>query len=83
MVMDASPPEQAAVRAYIRALPDPFPMQRANEKVNVLNGNPVALCHPDGTNSDAGRVWVLWAVASTGDAEVQVPCFVKKSKLSR
>jgi len=74
LVMDASKPEQSAVRTYIKALPDPFPMERAADKVRALSGVPVSFCHVDGTNSDAGRVWILWAAAGTGDAEAVVPC---------
>ena len=73
MVMDASSPEQTAVRAYIRALPNPFPMERANDRVRALRGAPVVFYHPDNTNADAGRVWVLWATAGMGDAEVDLP----------
>jgi len=74
MVMDASRAEQAAVRAYIETLPDPFPMRRANDLVKPLKGKPVVFCHFDSTKVDAGRVWVAWAVAGTGDAEVEFPC---------
>ncbi len=74
VVMDASPPEQVAVRAYIRALPDPFPMQPAKDRVVTFSGTPVIYCHLDNTNLTAGRVWILWAAAGTGDAEVGVPC---------
>lgn len=73
MVMDASAPEQRAVRAYIRALPDPFPMRRAPDQVRTLSGTPVVFRHLDSTNADSGRVWVLWAAAGTGDAEVELP----------
>jgi len=73
VVMDASKPEQAAVRAYVHALPDPFPMQRADQQVQVSSGNPVVFRHLDHTNAQAGRVWVLWAAADTGEAEVEVP----------
>jgi hypothetical protein len=74
VVMDASPPEQLAVRAYIQALPDPFPMQRADDRVTALSGTFVSFCHLDNSNADAGRVWIVWAAAGTGDAEVGVPC---------
>jgi hypothetical protein len=72
VVMDASKPEQAAVRAYVDALPDPFPMRRAGNMVKVLDGSPAVFLHLDGTNADAGRVWVLWATGAS-DAEVDVP----------
>jgi hypothetical protein len=72
-VMDASAPEQAAVRAYVQALPWPFPMRPADAEVKVLRGSATAFRHPDGDAPGAGQVWVLWAVADTGDAEVEVP----------
>ncbi len=72
VVMDASKPEQAAVRAYVDALPDPFPMRRAGDKVKVVSGTPAVFLHLDSTNADAGRVWVLWATGQ-GGAEVDVP----------
>jgi hypothetical protein len=78
MVMDASRAEQTAVCAYIRVLPNPFPMQRANDRVKVLSGSPVVFCHLDNNNADAGRVWVLWATAGTGDAEVELPTLRKQ-----
>jgi len=80
IVMDASRPEQAAVRAYIRALPHPFPMQRADARITALGGRPVAFCHQDRTNADAGRVWILWAAAGTGSAEVELPCIREQIK---
>lgn len=83
MVMDACPPEQKAVRAYIRALPNPFPMLRANDRITALSGRPVAFCHSDDSNPTAGRVWILWATADTGDAEVTVPCTHDNIKLVR
>jgi hypothetical protein len=72
-VMDASAPEQAAVRAYVRALPWPFPMKSADTDVKVLRGKATAYRHLDENTADAGQVWVLWADADTGDAQVEVP----------
>jgi hypothetical protein len=72
-VMDASERERAAVRAYVRALPWPFPMQPADTEVKVVRGRAAAFRHPDGKKSEAGQVWVLWAIADTGDAQVEVP----------
>jgi hypothetical protein len=80
MVMDASRPEQTAVRAYVRALPDPFPMQRADDRVRILSGTPVVFRHRDSTNADAGCVWIVWAAAGTGDAEVELPVVRQKLK---
>jgi len=72
-VMDASERERAAVQAYVRALPWPFPMQPADAEVKVLRGRAAAFRHPDGEQSEAGQVWILWAIADTGDAQVEVP----------
>ncbi|HWI58888.1 MAG TPA: hypothetical protein VNZ22_16800, partial [Bacillota bacterium] len=74
VVMDASKPEQAAVRAYVRVLPDPFPMERAETQARILSGRPVLFWHRDSTNATAGRVWVVWATAGTGEATVEIPC---------
>jgi len=73
-VMDANPVEQAAVRAYVQALPNPFPMRRAREGFQVVGGEPVVYLHEDGREAGSGRVWVMWAKADTGDAAVQAPC---------
>lgn len=81
MVMDASPKEQVAVRAYIRSLPQPFPMERTTDQLKRVNGQPVAFRHQDGTNLDAGCVWVLWAAADTGDAEVEIHSLREHVKL--
>ncbi len=73
VVMDASPAEQVAVRAYVQALPDPFPMLPATREVAVHRGQVVAFKHPVRARSDHAVVWVLWAVANTGDASVEIP----------
>jgi hypothetical protein len=49
-------------------------MQRANDRAAVVSGQPVVFCHQDNTNADAGRVWILWAAADTGEAELALPC---------
>jgi hypothetical protein len=72
-VMDASKTEQAAVKAYVQALPWPFPMSSADTNLQVLRGIATAFRHRDGATPDAGQVWVLWAVAGTGDALVEGP----------
>lgn len=72
-VMDASEREQIAVRAYVRALPWPFPMQAADADVDVLHGRAAAFRHLDGEQPAEGQVWILWAIAGTGDAQVRVP----------
>ncbi len=73
MVMDASPPEQAAVRAYVRLLPNPFPMLPAMRGISVLRGQPAVFTHLDAPEPNAGRVWIAWALAGTGDATVEIP----------
>jgi hypothetical protein len=72
-VMDASPPEQKAVRAYISALPNPFPMLETAGEVVVIHGKIAAFRHPDATVSDAGQVWVVWPLAGTGAATIEIP----------
>jgi hypothetical protein len=72
-VMDASERERAAVRAYVRVLPWPFPMEPADTEVKVRRGRAAAFRHPDGEKSEAGQVWILWVIADTGDAQVEVP----------
>jgi hypothetical protein len=72
-VMDAKPLEQTAVRLYIEALPDPFPMHPATEEISMLQGQAHAFRHANGTGSERGRVWVVWAAVDTGDAVVALP----------
>ncbi len=76
-VMDASERERIAVRAYISALPWPFPMRPAESEVKVLRGSATAFRHQDGVTREAGQVWVLWAVAGTGNAQVEIPVIRK------
>ena len=73
VVMDASPPEQKAVRAYINALPNPFPMVEAANDIVVIRGQVSVFRHPDASEPNAGQVWVIWALANTGAATVQIP----------
>jgi hypothetical protein len=73
MVMDASEPEQKAVRAYIETLPKPLPMLPVLSEIEVVSGQAAAFRHPDGAQQDAGQVWVIWALAGTGPATVKVP----------
>jgi len=73
IVMDASAPEQKAVRAYVNALPNPFPMLEASQEVVLMRGHLAAFRHPDGAQPDAGQVWVLWPLANTGEATVEIP----------
>ena len=79
-VMDASKPEQIAVRAYVDALPNPFPMRCAEDDVKVLSGRSVVFRHMDGPAESAGRVWVLWA-ANADPAVVEVPVRAKEITL--
>lgn len=72
-VMDASSLEQTAVRAYVDALPNPFPMLEASNEVAVVQGQIAAFRHPDGVEPDANQVWVIWPLADSGDATVEVP----------
>lgn len=72
-VMDASLAEQKAVRAYVDALPNPFPMLEVSKEVIVVRGQVAAFRHPDAAEPDAGQVWVVWALANTGDATVEIP----------
>jgi hypothetical protein len=72
-VMDACPREQIAVGNYIRVLPDPFPMLPANKEVSVLQGQVAAFRHPDGPEPESGQVWILWALANTGHAMIEIP----------
>ena len=71
--MDACPREQIAVGSYIRILPNPFPMVPANKEVSVLQGKVAAFRHPDGPEPEAGQVWIIWALAHTGDAVIEIP----------
>lgn len=70
IIMDASNSEQDAVRAYIKALPNPFPMLPATKEIKVLKGRAIAFRHPRDKNS---HVWIVWAQADTGNALVEIP----------
>jgi hypothetical protein len=72
-VMDASAAEQAAVQAYVRTLPRPWPMQLAVQEVHVSRGTVLAFRHLDGAEPDEGQVWIVWPAADTGNATVRVP----------
>ena len=78
-IMDPSVLEQKAVRFYVSTLPNPFPMLPATNEVVVIRGMVAAFRHPDGPDPDAGQVWILWAVAGTGAAQVEVP--VKRERV--
>ncbi|HIL70405.1 MAG TPA: hypothetical protein EYG38_11220 [Verrucomicrobia bacterium] len=72
-IMDAKPMEQTAVKNYIRVLPNPFPMIAATDDLKILKGKAEAFRHPHSSKPDAGQVWVVWAIADTGDAVVELP----------
>ena len=72
-VMDAKPLEQTAVRVYLEALPDPFPMHQATDEISIIQGQAHAFRHENGAGSESGRVWVIWAAVDTGDALVALP----------
>jgi hypothetical protein len=82
-VMDASQPERVAVRAYVRTLPWPFPMKPADTEVRLLRGRAAAFRHPDGDLPESGQVWILWAIANSGDAAVEVPVARERVSLVR
>ena len=73
VVMDASPLEQVAVRAYVSALPNPFPMLEASNEIVVVRGQIATFRHPEGAAPDAGQVWVVWPLANSGNATVEIP----------
>ncbi|TWT82819.1 hypothetical protein CA13_42820 [Planctomycetes bacterium CA13] len=73
VVMDASPLEQIAVKAYVEVLPRPFPMLAASDQIEVVDGSAVAFQCLDGDGVEAGRVWIVWAQADTGDAMIDLP----------
>jgi hypothetical protein len=72
-VMDASAPERTAVRAYVGALPNPFPMAPASNGVRVVSGQAVVFRHWDSPAADAGQVWIVWAAPDADDAMVEIP----------
>jgi hypothetical protein len=74
-VMDAAELEIVAVRAYVAALPWPFPMNRADREIKVLTGgvNLVAYRHLDGSQPDEGQVWVLWTEPGSANATIELP----------
>lgn len=74
-VMDASAPEQVAVRAYVGVLPWPFPMEPADADVIARRGTVNVFRHRDAATAETGQIWVLWATAGSGDAQVEVPVF--------
>ncbi|HEX7860920.1 MAG TPA: hypothetical protein VF773_11370 [Verrucomicrobiae bacterium] len=74
-VMDASKPEIRAVRAYIDALPWPFPMHRADEAIQAINpsSKPIAYRHLDSSDPQGGQVWIIWTPPGQVDSIIKVP----------
>ncbi|MEO8350921.1 MAG: hypothetical protein ABI680_04265, partial [Chthoniobacteraceae bacterium] len=73
VVMDPSPEERIAVKAYVAALPDPFPMHHATDQLRIESGKAAAFIHADDDNPAGGRVWIVWALADSGDAVIKIP----------
>lgn len=73
VVMDPSRKERTAVQSYIQALPDPFPMARAADKLKTVRGKVEAFRHASRSRKAESQIWVIWAKAGTGDAEVEIP----------
>lgn len=72
-VMDAQPLEQTAVRTYVEALPNPFPMLPASHEVRLVLGEIHAFRHPEGGERERGQIWVVWAEAGSGEAIAEIP----------
>jgi hypothetical protein len=72
-VMDASAPEQMAVHAYLSVLPDPYPMVASASEIAIRKGKVDCFLHRDGPGPEDGQIWVIWPLAGTGDATVEVP----------
>jgi hypothetical protein len=72
-VMDASPQECRAIKAYVTALPQPFPMLVVSNQVRRLRGDAFVFHHPDGPDPPFGQVWVAWAPPGNHDAEILIP----------
>ncbi len=72
-VMDASALEQQAIRAFVRVLPNPFPMVEATGEITIHQGRAVAFRHEDVAGPNDGKVWVLWAEPGSGEAIVELP----------
>jgi hypothetical protein len=85
-VMDASDAEQTAVRLYVAALPDPFPMHEAADRVGVLAGTPDVFVHEQkGTGGDPRRTWIAWNAAGENDADdpavIEIPVVRAQARL--
>jgi hypothetical protein len=58
-------------------------MKSADTEVKLLRGRAAAFRHPDGDLPESGQVWVLWAIADSGDASVEVPVSRERVTLVR
>jgi hypothetical protein len=54
-------------------------MLEASNEVVVIRGQIAAFRHPDAAEPDAGQVWVVWPLANTGDATIEIP--VRRSQV--
>jgi len=48
-------------------------MKTADSEVKILRGHAAVFRHPDDERPEADQVWILWAMAGTGEARVEVP----------
>jgi hypothetical protein len=49
------------------------PANPAFGSINTRQGRTVSFLHQDGLGPDAGQVWIIWPLAGSGDATVEVP----------
>jgi len=81
VVMDASVPEQIAIKTWIQTLPDPFPLHPANGQVTAISGHATAFLHEDRAGPHKGKVWVAWANADGREADIEIPVQEKHATL--
>ena len=48
-------------------------MEPADNRVKGLAGHVTAFHHLDSVAAESGQVWIVWALAGTGNARVQIP----------
>lgn len=65
--------EEDGIATWMATLPDPFPMVRASDAVEVVDGAVTAFRHDDRGAGSSGAVWVVWADNGTRRATVRVP----------
>jgi hypothetical protein len=56
-------------------------MKAADSEVKILRGRAAVFRHLDGEQPEAGQVWILWAIAGTGEAQLEVPVRRKQVRL--